>query len=173
MNSLTSSDLIIRPGDRDDLAALTDIYNHYVLTSHATFDVEPVDAEDRLEWLAQFDTSGPHRLVVASAPDGHVLGYASSTRYQARAAYARSVATSVYCSPDAVGRGVGAALYSALFDALSGTGLHRAIAGIALPNPASLRLHERFGFREIGTQSEVGFKFDRFWDVLLLERELV
>ncbi|MFN2589723.1 MAG: N-acetyltransferase family protein [Actinomycetota bacterium] len=80
--------------------------------------------------------------------------------------------TSVYVRPDAIGRGVGRRLYSALFDALENEPLHRAFAGVALPNEPSLRMHRSFGFRQIGTFTEVGWKLGRYWDVTWLEKAL-
>jgi phosphinothricin acetyltransferase len=82
----------------------------------------------------------------------------------------RSVTTSVYCDPASVARGIGTTLYGALFEAIQGQGIHRVLTGITLPNAASVRLHERFGFSEIGVEHEVGWKFDRYWDVLRIER---
>lgn len=102
--------------------------------------------------------------------DGRVAGVASSGRYRPRAAYDTTVETSVYIAPDSVGRGLGSALYGALFDALDGERVHRAVAGIALPNDASVALHRRFGFERVGRFSEEGWKFDRFWDVDWYER---
>ncbi|MFM9755288.1 N-acetyltransferase family protein, partial [Streptomyces turgidiscabies] len=84
-----------------------------------------------------------------------ILGYATSSPFRAKQAYATSVEVTVYLRPDAGGRGVGTLLYEALFEALSGEDLHRAYAGIAQPNEASVRLHERFGFRHVGTYREV------------------
>jgi phosphinothricin acetyltransferase len=83
------------------------------------------------------------------------------------------VEVSAYCRDGWTGRGVGAALYEALFDSLRGLDLRRAFAGIALPNPASVALHRRFGFGDIGVFHEAGRKFDRYWDVLWMERGLV
>jgi phosphinothricin acetyltransferase len=161
----------VRPARIEDLAELTEIYNHYVLSSHVTFDVEPFTVEGRREWLAHYADDGPFRLLVAEAA-GAVQDYASSSPFRGRAAYRTSVETSVYCRPDSTGRGVGTLLYGHLFDRLAGQGLHRAYAGITLPNDASLALHRRFGFREIGTFGEVGHKLGRYWDVLWLEKPL-
>ena len=161
----------LRAGRDDDLPALTAVYNHYVVNTHVTFDIEPFTAEQRRAWLAHYAETGPHRLFVAV--DGKaVLGYATSSRFRDKPAYAASVETTVYCSVDAVCRGVGTALYTALFDALATEDVHRAFAGVALPNSASLALHRRFEFRDIGTFSEAGRKFGRWWDVLWLERSL-
>jgi phosphinothricin acetyltransferase len=161
----------VRPATPDDVASLTAIYNHYVETSHATFDLEPVTEEVRREWLTRYASTGRHRLLVADIA-GEVLGYASSGRFHERAAYDTSVQVSVYVAPSAQGQGVGALLYTALFAAIRDEDVHRAYAGIALPNEASLALHRRFGFTEVGTYREVGRKFGRYWDVCWMERPL-
>ncbi len=153
----------------DDLEAINEIYNHYVLTSAATFDVEPRTMQWRREWFAKFGERGRHRLLVARDPTG-AIGYASSVPYRPRAAYDPSVETSVYMAPDRGGRGVGSALYRALIEVLESEDVHRAYAGIAMPNPASVRLHERCGFRRVGSFSEQGRKLGRYWDVDWFER---
>ena len=101
-----------------------------------------------------------------------MLGYATSSPFRPKAAYATTVATSVYCAPEATGRGLGSLLYGRLFQHLDDQDLHRAIAGITLPNPASVALHLKFGFTEIGTEHEVGRKFGTYWDVQRFERPL-
>jgi phosphinothricin acetyltransferase len=161
----------VRAAVPDDLPALTDLYNHYVRSSPVTFDIEEFTVEQRREWFGHYRDTGPHRLMVAV--DGeHVLGYATSSIFRVKPAYATSVETTVYCDPDATGRGVGSALYSALFAALADEDVHRAYAGVALPNDASIALHERHGFQVIGTYAEVGRKFGRYWDVRWFERPL-
>ncbi|MEO3976153.1 GNAT family N-acetyltransferase [Streptomyces sp. CAU 1734] len=105
-------------------------------------------------------------------PWGSVLGYATSSPLRPKAAYDTSVEVSVYCAPEAAGRGIGSLLYRALFAALEGEDVHRAYAGIAGPNEASARLHAWFGFRPVGTYREVGRKFGRYWDVTWYEKEL-
>jgi phosphinothricin acetyltransferase len=154
-----------------DLTALTDIYNHYVLHTAATFDVEPHSVEGRRAWFDHYSDRGLYRLLVA-VRDGEVIGYASSSRFRPRQAYDTSIEVTVYLRSDTTGGGIGSALYEHLFTELREEPLHRAYAVIALPNPASVALHERFGFRAIGTMSEVGRKFDRWWDVLMMERSL-
>ncbi|WP_329317094.1 GNAT family N-acetyltransferase [Streptomyces sp. NBC_01262] len=161
----------VRPGREADLQALTDLYNHYVRETPITFDVEPLTLEQRRPWLLSHPEDGPHRLLVASQA-GRVLGYATSSPFRPKAAYATSVEVTVYCAPDAGGRGVGTLLYASLFEALAGEDVHRAYAGIALPNEASARLHARFGFRPVGVFREVGRKFGRYWDVAWYEKEL-
>ena len=160
---------VVRRAAAEDVPALTELYNHYVVHSHATFDVEPFTVEQRREWFAHYADSGRHRLLVA-VDDDAVVGYATSSRFRDKAAYGPSVETTVYCHPDATGRGIGVALYTELFRLLAAEDVHRAYAGIALPNDASIALHRRFGFTDVGTFAEVGRKFDRWWDVLWLQR---
>jgi phosphinothricin acetyltransferase len=160
----------IRAGSAADLPALTRIYNHFVEHTHVTFDLEPFTAEARREWFGHYAPTGRHRLLVAESAGGEVLGYATSGRFRDKPAYDPSVETTVYCAPEAVGHGVGSALYDALLAALQTEDVHRAYAGVALPNDASLALHRRFGFAEIGTFHQVGRKFGKWWDVTWLER---
>ncbi|MGN9793546.1 N-acetyltransferase family protein [Streptomyces sp. OZ13] len=191
----------VRPGVEADLEALTDIYNHYVRETPITFDTSVFTPEQRRSWLHSHPEDGPHRLLVAQdvrfagpnpsdrptrpdhparpdhptrpdRPAHGILGYATSSPFRPKAAYSTSVEVSVYCAPQAAGRGIGTLLYKALFEALADEDVHRAYAGVALPNDASVRLHTRFGFRHIGTHGEVGRKFGRYWDVAWFEKHL-
>ena len=167
----------VRPGVESDLDALTDIYNHYVRETPITFDTVPFAPEERRPWLLSHPEDGPYRLKVAvdgtfQGNSQRILGYATSSPYRAKPAYSTSVEVTIYLAPDAGGRGIGTLLYKALFESLADEDVHRAYAGIAQPNEASTRLHERFGFRYIGTYWEVGRKFGRYWDVAWYEREL-
>jgi phosphinothricin acetyltransferase len=163
----------VRTGVEADLGALTDLYNHYVRETPITFDTVPFTPEERRPWLLSHPEDGPHRLMVATAGGSQrILGYATSGPFRAKPAYATSVEVTVYVAPGAGGRGIGTLLYNALFESLVGEDLHRAYAGIAQPNEASARLHERFGFRHVGTYREVGRKFGRYWDVAWYEKEL-
>jgi phosphinothricin acetyltransferase len=150
---------------------LTDIYNHYVLTSAATFDVQPFSVEARLEWLHHYDVEGAHRLLVATLAE-RTVGFSSSSRLAERQAYASSVETSIYVHVDLRGQGIGTRLYAALFELLACERVHRAYAQVTLPNAASVALHRRFGFQPIGVQHEVGYKFGQYWSVQLLEKHL-
>lgn len=161
----------MRYAREDDLPRLTEIYNHYVLTSPVTFDIGPFTVEQRRSWLAQFATAGPHRLLVAEE-EGVVLGQAGSHQFRAKKAYDTTVETMVYCAPDATGCGIGPLLYAALFDALRDEDLRAAMAVITLPNDASIALHERFGFTLAGVMHDIGRKFDRYWDVAWYEKRL-
>ncbi|MEV0776690.1 N-acetyltransferase family protein [Streptomyces sp. NPDC050433] len=163
----------VRSGTEDDLAALTDIYNHYILETPITFDTATFTPEQRRPWLRSYREDGPHRLKVAQdVRSDLILGYATSSPFRPKPAYSTSVEVTVYCVPEAAGRGIGTLLYEELFKALEGEDVHRAYAGIAQPNAGSERLHERFGFRHIGTYGEVGRKFGRYWDVAWYEKKL-
>ncbi len=153
------------------LVGRVEIYNYYVINTPITFDLEPLTIEERTPWFEEHSDRGRYRLLVAVEND-NLLGYATSGRFRVKRAYDTSVDSSIYCAPEATGRGIGSKLYAALFDAIAGEDINRIIAGITLPNDASMALHRRFGFQVVGTFSEVGRKFDRYWDVLQLERPL-
>ena len=163
--------LLTRCAVTDDLPRLTEIYNHHVVHSPATFDLEPKTVAQRAEWFAQFAQTGRYRLVVAEEA-GIVVGYTGTTRFRVKPAYDRTVETTIYCAPQSVGRGIGAQLYAALFDALAQEDVHRIVAGFVPPNPASEKLHQRFGFKTVGVFTEQGYKFGRYWDVCWMERAL-
>jgi|KBSMisStaDraftv2_1062788.scaffolds.fasta_scaffold374754_1 phosphinothricin acetyltransferase len=164
--------MAIRPAILDDLRALTDIYNHYIVHTTVTFDLRPFEPEERRAWFDDHRGSGRHRLIVAADRDGALLGYATTSRWRPKAAYDTTVEASVYCHPDSVGRGCGSALYSALFESIADEDVHRIVAGVSLPNPASIALHQRFGFTPVGVFEGVGRKFGRFWDVAWFARPL-
>jgi phosphinothricin acetyltransferase len=161
----------IRPAAAEDLHQINDLYNHYVLHSHSTFDVRPITMAERVEWFRHYRETGRHRVLVAVA-GARVLGFASSSSYRPRAAYDTSVETTVYLVPDATGMGLGSRLYAELFRAIAGEDLHRAIGGVALPNDASVALHQRFGFTQVAHFTEQGRKFGKYWDVVYLEKAL-
>lgn len=165
------SAVTVRRAGPGDLEAITRLYNHFVETTAVTFDVGVFTPDERKPWLAQFAEAGPHQLFVAEA-EGFFQGYAGSMPFKAKKAYATSVETTIYVDPAAARRGAGRALYERLFAALAGEDVHRAYAGIALPNDASIRFHEAFGFRPVGTYREVGRKFGRYHDVMWFEKGL-
>ncbi len=166
------SRITTRAAELADLPALTAIYNHYVLNTTVTFDLQPFAPDGRRDWFDEHPLVGPHRLLVASAEDGRIVGYASSSRWRPKPAYGTTVETSVYCHPDHTGRGYGRVLYASLFDVLANEDVHRAVAGICLPNAPSVALHERLGFTRIGVFSEVGRKFGAYHDVAWYERRV-
>lgn len=157
----------IRAATADDLDRITEIYDSYIVASHVSFDTEPWSARRRKEWWK--DCRG--RVLVAEH-DGVVVGTTYAAQWRDKQAYAFSVETTVVLTPDAIGSGFGTALLGALLDLLRDEGIHRAYAIIALPNDASVALHEKLGYREIGVLDQVGFKMGRYWSTLLMERAL-
>lgn len=151
----------VRPGRASDAAALNAIHNHWVEHSIAVFDERPSTLAEREEWLARYRDTGPHRLFVAEQ-DGAVVGFASSQTFRTHPAFRECVETSVMLAPETRGRGLGTLLYRTLFDALRGERIHRVYAGIALPNPASCALHERFGFERIAVYDEYALKHGQY-----------
>ena len=119
------ADYAVRAATLDDLEALTDIYNHYVVNTAITFDLRTFAAAERREWFDDHRDAGPHRLLVATDARNRCVGYASSSRWRPKPAYDTTVETSVYCHPEALGRGCGTALYAALFAVLASEDVHR------------------------------------------------
>jgi phosphinothricin acetyltransferase len=158
----------VRAARVDDLPRLTEIYSHYVMESPATLDLEPSTVDQRREWFAPFRETGRHRLLAAEE-SGAILGYAGTMRWRPKPAYDTTVETTIYCAAETIGRGVGARLYAALFEAIAREDVHRG-AAMCPSNPASAALHERFGFRPAGTSTEVGYKFGTYWDECWLEK---
>jgi L-amino acid N-acyltransferase YncA len=156
-------DVTIRRAAESDLTGIATIYNHEVASSHATFDLEPPTPaywQQRLVGAHEGD-----HLLVAVDRDEDVVGYAYSWSYRPRPAYDLTRETSIYLDPSVRGLGVGRRLYPALLDTMAGSGVHTAVALVALPNPASVALHEACGFEHVGTMREVGYKFDQWVDV--------
>ena len=164
-------DIVIRRAVIDDAPALLDLYNHYVVNTHITFDLEPRTLDQRKAWLAQFKGAGRYQCFVA-VRGGRPIGWTASAPFKDRAGYDTSVETSVYLAPGEEGRGLGKRLYRTLFDALAGEDLHRAFGGVALPNEASVGVHRVLGFEHIGTYREVGRKFGKYWDVAWFAKAL-
>jgi phosphinothricin acetyltransferase len=166
---VVNTEVEVRPATAADLSAVNEIYNQYVAETHYTFDVEPMSMDARRGWFSHYDAGGRYRVVVAVS-EGRVIGYASTSRFRPKPAYETSIETSIYLASESVGRGAGSQLYEGLFKLLEGEDVHRAYAGIALPNPASIALHERFGFKRVAHFTEQGRKFERYWDVAWYEK---
>lgn len=159
----------IRPALIDDLAAITAIYNHYVTETIITFDIKPFETEQRRTWFDQFTANSIHQCLVIES-EKKIVGYASSSSFRPKPAYRQSVEATIYLHPDFTGLGLGKLLYQALFNNLEKLDVHRCYGIIALPNPGSIRLHESFVFKTIGTLTEVGFKFGKYHDTLWMEK---
>lgn len=163
---------MIRPVTAADAPALAAIYNPYIRDTTITFEEVPVTVEEMAARVAKVTEAHPW---LVWEEEGRVLGYAYSSVWRARAAYRHSTETAIYLAMDQRQKGVGTRLYQALLDELRVRGFHLVLGGLALPNEASVRLHERLGFRKAGHMREAGRKFGRWIDVgfweLLLEGE--
>lgn len=152
----------IRPATPDDARVIAAIYNHYVANTVITFEETPVRPAEMARRI---------RAVIPALPwyvlerDGRLAGYAYASPWRQRSAYRHSVETTIYLDARFAGQGLGLVLYRVLLDDLRHRGLHMAFGVIALPNPASVALHEKCGFTRAGQLSEAGWKFDRWVDV--------
>lgn len=159
-----------RPAAEKDLPKIAEIYAHAVEHSHSTFDLAPPDLA---YWQDRLDGQHPgDHLLVAESADGVVVGYAYSWSFRPRPAYELTRETSVYVDHTYRGQGIGSLLYPALLTTMAKSGVHSAVALVALPNPDSERLHRRFGFEKVGEMKEVGFKFDGWIDIAWYQRML-
>lgn len=174
MTSTTpTSDLpaTVRPATETDLAAVAAIYAHHVLHGSASFETEPPGTEEMARRRAALLAAGYPYLVAERG--GAVLGYAYASAYRPRAAYRDTVENSVYLRPEAIGGGIGSLLLAALIEACEARGYRQMIAVVGdSANAASVRLHERHGFRLVGTLRSVGHKHGRWLDTVLLQRML-
>ena len=161
--------VMIEPGREDDLPEIVDILNDAILNSNATLGTQPVTTADRREWLQRFAATGPYRLLVARR-GSRVLGYAASQPYRDHAGFRETVEVSIVLHVTSRGQGVGTALYRALFAALADEPVHVALAAIVLPNDASVALHRKLGFTEVGTFHEYAVKNGEYLSSLWMER---
>ncbi len=159
----------IRLARRDDAERIRQIYNLEVSTSTVTFDLVPRTASEQIEWLEA--RSGAHVVIVAEL-DGDVVGFASLSPFRDRPAYNSTVENSVYVRSDQRGTGVGAALLTELVTLAGQHGFHAVIARIVGGHDASIGLHRRLGFEVVGTEREVGRKFGKWLDVVVMQRLL-
>jgi L-amino acid N-acyltransferase YncA len=155
--------LTIRQAVPADLPALVDIYNYAVRETTATFDLEEQSVADRQAWFASHQPAQYPLLVVED--DGVVLGYSGILPYRVKPAYRHTVELSIYVHPAAQGQGIGKRLMEAIIEQAQTIGYHVIISGITGGNDVSFRLHEQFGFQEVGILREVGYKFDDWRDV--------
>lgn len=164
MDSMT-----IRNAAAHDAAAIADIYNHYIRSSTATFDTVEKTTQDRFEWLESHDVNHP---VLVAEQDGLVIAWGAVTAWAIRPAWGRTVEISVYVRQSEVGAGVGPRLVDALVERARQAGHHALVAQIVADNRSSLKMAERAGFERVGTLKEVGYKFQQWLDVALVERIL-
>jgi phosphinothricin acetyltransferase len=159
----------IGPGNEHDLPGIVEILNYTAVNSHATFATRPTSVDERRDWFEQFSSTGPHRLLVARRGTA-VRGYACSQRYRDHEAFRETVEVSIALAVDCRGQGVGSLLYRALFEGLADESVHVVLAGIAMPNDASVALHRKFGFTEVGVFREYAVKNGRYISSLWMQR---
>lgn len=152
----------IRDCTAADVPRVCEIYNHYIRETVVTFEETPLPVDEMARRVVEVQRRFPWLVVER---DGVVAGYAYAGLWKARSAYRFAVESTVYLAPEAIGQGLGTQVYRELLDALPDCDVHRVLGCIALPNDASVRLHERLGFRKIGVFDEVGWKFGRWVDV--------
>jgi phosphinothricin acetyltransferase len=153
---------MIRDAVPDDCKAISEIYNHYILNTIVTFEEIPIDANEMQRRITEVQNK---LMWIVWEHEGTVVGYAYASSWKTRAAYRHSVELSVYLHPDFTGKGIGKRLYAYLLEDLRKRNIHAVMGGVALPNEASVRLHENLGFKKVAHFSEVGRKFDKWIDV--------
>ena len=154
---------MIRPIQPDDIEVVVAIYNYYITNTVISFEEAPVSPADMQTRVERVIAAGLPWLVAEQSHE--IVGYAYASQWNARSAYKYAVEISVYLSPEATAKGWGTKLYTVLFDELKKHQTHAVIAGIALPNPTSVALHEKFGMEQVSHFREVGFKFNQWVDV--------
>jgi L-amino acid N-acyltransferase YncA len=161
---------MIRPAHVSDGEALAQIYNHYVANTVVTFEEQPVSGAQMASRIDEVLSASLPWLIAEET--GAIAGYAYASKWKVRAADRFSVECSVYLATAAVGPGIGTQLYAALFEKLKALGAHAVMGGVALPNPACVALHEKFGMEKVAQFNEVGFKFGKWIDVAYWQKML-
>lgn len=164
------ADLIVRAAAVADAEQIADIYNYYIENTVITFEEEPLSAAGMSQRIAAVQAAALPWLVAEM--EQRVVGYSYASPWKSRSAYRHSAESTIYLRHGSQGRGIGRALYSALLTLLRERGIHAVIGGAALPNPASVSLHEALGFEQVATFRQVGFKHGRWVDVAYWEKIL-
>jgi phosphinothricin acetyltransferase len=164
------SDLVMRPHRPDDIPAVTRIYGHYVRETVITFETAEPDEAEMASRFAAIASKG-HPLLIGEI-DGEVIGYAYASTYRPREAYRFTCEDSIYLAPSAVGHGIGSKMLGRLIEESSKAGLRQMLAVITAERENSIRLHTKHGFRMIGTYEALGYKFDRWLDIVHMQRAL-
>lgn len=154
---------MIRSATVKDSAKIAEIYNYYISNTIVTFEEDPVGNTEIANRIASTLDEGLPWLVAEE--NGNVIGYAYASKWKARCAYKFSVESTIYLSDSYASKGWGSKLYAELLKNLKDKKFHVAMGGIALPNPQSIRLHEKFGFQKVAHLKEVGYKFNKWVDV--------
>lgn len=160
---------MLRHYKKKDCQGVLEIYNYYILNTHHTFETEALIEDEMADRIHTIAKDYPF---IVYEDEGKILGYAYASRWKARQAYDQTVESSVYIKNDSLGKGLGTILCSALIEELKKMPIHCVLAGISLPNPVSISLHEKLGFKKSGILREVGFKFNSWIDVGYWQLEL-
>ncbi len=161
----------IRPATHTDLPGILEIYNEAVLNTTATYDYEPRSMEHRVTWFEEH-LQNDYAVFVAENDDQRIVGWSALNPFHARCGYRFTTENSVYVAADQRGRGIGKQLLPPLIAAARARGSHAIIGAIDAENQASIRLHASFGFEKVGCFKQVGFKFGRWLDSVLMQRAL-
>ncbi|MEZ8129234.1 N-acetyltransferase family protein [Enterovibrio norvegicus] len=162
--------MTIRTATVDDIEAINDIYNHYVVNTAITFDYEPWSIEQRKTWFEKLANSDDYYHVLVKEDEaGDVIGFAYNSEFREKLAYRISSEITIYLRHDLKAKGLGSMLMQALLKQMANSPVKRAYSVITLPNDASLGLHRKFGFEQVGYLTDVGFKFDQYYSVAILE----
>lgn len=166
---MASEELVIRHAVRSDAAAIADIYNEAILTTTATFDLEPKTVAEREQWLEAHSGRFP---VIVGEVDGNIVGFASLTAWSDRAAYDGTAETALYVHSGHRGRGIGRRLKAGIIEEARRLRFHTLIARVTEDSAASIHLNREAGFVIVGTMREVGRKFGRLLDVHIMQKML-
>lgn len=153
---------MIRKVSISDAADICSIYNEYIIKTQITFEEVALSAEEMASRVSAITQNYPW---LVDEEDGRIVGYAYASKWKERSAYRNTVEAGIYLAPNFIGKGIGTKLTEALIRDLRAQSIHSVLCGIALPNPESIALCEKFGFQEVGQFKEVGFKFNRWIDV--------
>jgi len=156
---------------KKDLNGINDIYNHYILNTAYTFDVNKKTIAEKNEWFEQFKNSKTSICLVGHE-NKELIGFVCSTKFLEKEAYNQSLETSVYISDKYKGRGFGKKLMSELITKLKSTNIKNLYALITYPNKPSINLHKTLNFTKVGTLNNVGYKFKKYWSVHIYELKL-
>jgi L-amino acid N-acyltransferase YncA len=161
----------VRDALEEDIPRILDITNEAIEHTTANWSLEPTTLDERLAWFHEHQRHG-WPVLVAVRPDGRVIGYAAYSEFRPKAGYRFTVEHSIYVDAAERGRGIGSTLLATLVERAIAAGVHVMIGGVAGDNTASIRFHERFGFTATGYLREVGYKFDRWLDLVFVQRIL-
>lgn len=163
--------VIIRQAIKTDIPALTEIFNFHVVNGYSSLRVEPESIEQRIEAFNKTALTGRYQMFIAEI-DGKLIGSASSFRYRDGEVFEKTVETGIYLDPDFYGKGIGSNLYRSLLESLSKEDIHLIVAGISLPNPASVALHKKVGFSEVGIFDEYVYYRGKYYSSLWMQKRI-